>query len=137
MTEPTNISVLWYALAVLVATFTFRQLYARVLLSRAKHRSLAGHARISRRIAQLVPFYEYEPDYVFAADDAPAAIVERRRSAFARLTELYRTRFAHTAELTREVTPAISDLQFTSAYRVPFQFNRYVASRLSAGSFVQ
>jgi len=137
MSEPTEISVIWCAFGTLVAIFAFTKLYARVLLSRAKHRSLAGHARISRRIARLVPFYEYEADYVFAADDAPAAIVERRRSAFERLSELYRSRFARTAELTREVAPAVSDLQFTSAYRVPFQFNRYVTSRLSAGSFLQ
>lgn len=129
--------MIWYALGALAASVAFTKLYARVLLSRAKHRSLAGHARISRRIARLVPYYEYDPDYVFAADDAPAAVVERRRSAFDRLSELYRTRFARTAELTREVAPAISDLQFTAAYRVPFQFSRFVASRLSGGSFLQ
>jgi glutamate-1-semialdehyde 2,1-aminomutase len=32
----------------------------RLALSRAKHRSLAGHARMARRIAALMPFYEYD-----------------------------------------------------------------------------
>ncbi len=31
----------------------------RIELSMAKHPSLAGHARLARRIASVVPFYEY------------------------------------------------------------------------------
>ena len=38
------------------------KLKTRLELSRAKHRSLAGHARMSRRVAALVPFYEYDED---------------------------------------------------------------------------
>ncbi len=53
------------------------------------------------------------------------------------LTELYRERFARTAALTAEVESAISDLQFTSAYRVPFQFSRYVRQHLKVGAFLQ
>ena len=33
--------------------------------------------------------------------------------------------------------PGISDLQFTGAYRVPFQFSRFVRAHLTAGAFVQ
>jgi glutamate-1-semialdehyde 2,1-aminomutase len=137
MPELTKFSILWYALGAILATVTVLRLRARLLLSRAKHRSLAGHSRIARRISQLMPFYEYAADHVFAADDAPDPIVARRRAAFDRLAEIYRARFSRTAELTREVAPAISDLQFTAAYRVPFQFSRFVRSRLSAGSFLQ
>ncbi len=39
---------------------------------------------------------------------------------------LYRERFAQTAARTAEVAEDISDLQFTDAYRVPFQFNGFV-----------
>ena len=35
------------------------------------------------------------------------------------------------------VSGAISDLQFTDAYRVPFQFSRFVRTHLKAGTFVQ
>ena len=35
-------------------------LKARLELSKAKHRSLAGHARIARFVASLVPFYQYD-----------------------------------------------------------------------------
>ena len=44
---------------------------AALELSRAKHRSLAGHARMARRIASLVPFYDYDETRSFAADGAP------------------------------------------------------------------
>ena len=39
--------------------------------------------------------------------------------------------------MTAEVKDGISDLQFTDAYRVPFQFSRYVREHLQAGTFVQ
>ena len=32
---------------------------ARLALSRAKHPSLAGHARLARRVARLLPYYEH------------------------------------------------------------------------------
>ncbi|MGB8104876.1 MAG: aminotransferase class III-fold pyridoxal phosphate-dependent enzyme, partial [Pseudolabrys sp.] len=50
---------------------------------------------------------------------------------------LYRTRFAITAEQTAEVADSISDLQFTDAYRVPFQYNRFVRHHLRGGSFLK
>ena len=31
----------------------------------------------------------------------------------------------------------MSDLQFTGAYRVPFQYSRFVRQHLKAGAFVQ
>ena len=108
----------------------------RLELSRAKHRSLAGHARIARRLASLIPFYEYDESRFFRCDDAPEAIAARRRDGFARLSRLYGERFAKTGGLTAETAGAISDLQFIAAYRVPFQFSRFVRQHLSAGSFL-
>lgn len=109
----------------------------RVELSRAKHRSITGHARMSRRIAALIPFYDYDEARFFACDDAPADIVARRRDAFMALSRLYRARFAKTSAATAEMAPGVSDLQFTGAYRVPFQFSRIVRAHLSAGSFLE
>ncbi len=37
----------------------------RLELSQAKHRSLAGHARMARRLAGFVPFYDFDEDAVF------------------------------------------------------------------------
>ena len=107
------------------------------MLSRAKHRSLSGHSRIARRIAALVPFYEYDDARFFRSDDAPEDIAARRRAGFMRLSDLYRERFPETLRLTAEVEDRISDLQFTGAYRVPFQYRRLVCRHLQAGAFVR
>jgi glutamate-1-semialdehyde 2,1-aminomutase len=113
------------------------KLTSRLRLSQAKHPSLSGHARIARRIAALVPFYEYGEARFFCCDDAPEEIVALRRAAFMRLAELYRTRFAETVRHSAEAAEGISDLQFTNAYRVPFQFSRFVREHLRTGAFVQ
>jgi glutamate-1-semialdehyde 2,1-aminomutase len=125
-----------YALGAAGAATSLAKLKARLDLSRAKHPSLAGHSRIARRAAALVPYYEYDDARFFRSDDAPEEVVSRRRTGFARLSELYRTRFARTAALTAEVKDAISDLQFTEAYRVPFQYSRFVREHLPAGAFM-
>jgi glutamate-1-semialdehyde 2,1-aminomutase len=110
---------------------------ARLELSRAKHRSLGGHSRIARFVAALVPYYEYDEALIFNADAAPDAIVAQRRADFTRLADLYRERHAGTLRLTAEATELISDLQFTEAYRVPFQFSRHVRRHLPVGAFLQ
>jgi glutamate-1-semialdehyde 2,1-aminomutase len=110
---------------------------ARLSLSGAKHRSLEGHARISRRLASFIPFYEYNERDFFQADNAPPDIVARRRAGFGRLSDYYSTRFAKSGRLTSEAAAGISDLQFTARYRVPFQFSRIVRDNLKGGSFLQ
>ena len=109
----------------------------RLQLSRAKHRSLAGHARMSRRIASLIPFYEYDERRFFESDNAPEQVVRRRQDAFMRLSSIYQQRFAQTRAQTADAADGISDLQFVSAYRVPFQYSRFVRQHLSAGSFLK
>ena len=108
----------------------------RMRLSLAKHPSLAGHSRLSRRIARLVPFYDYGEDRFFASDDCPAEVASRRRAGFDRLAEVYRAMFPRSAALTAEVRPGLSDLQFTGSYRVPFQYSQLVRERLAGGSFL-
>jgi glutamate-1-semialdehyde 2,1-aminomutase len=126
-----------YALAALAAVVALSKVRTRLELSRAKHPSLSGHARMARRMAALVPFYEYDESRFFRCDDAPQEVAALRRTGFMRLAALYRERFAKTAALTAEAQTAISDLNFTSAYRVPFQFSRYVRAHLQGGSFLQ
>ena len=109
---------------------------SRLELSRAKHASLGGHARIARTIAKLLPSYAYDQDRIFAVDAAPAAIAAARQADFQRLAALFRSRHPQTLQLTREATGMISDLQFTESYRVPFQFSPYVRRHLPIGAFV-
>ncbi|HJY77050.1 MAG TPA: aminotransferase class III-fold pyridoxal phosphate-dependent enzyme [Burkholderiales bacterium] len=128
---------LFVGLAAAAAALCLPALRTRLELSKAKHPSLTGHARIARRVAALVPYYAYDEQRFFLSDGAPAQIAERRRAGFARLEELYRQRFARSAALTAEAQGAISDLQFTSRYRVPFQYSRYVREHLKGGAFLQ
>jgi len=109
---------------------------SRLDLSRAKHRSLAGHARLARRLASLIPFYDYGEDRFFRSDDPPEGVAARRREGFRRLSALYKQRFARASALTEQVKSALSDLQLTSAYRVPFQYSRIVREHLPIGSFL-
>ena len=116
---------------------SLKRLRQRLDLSNAKHRSLAGHARIARRLAGLIPFYEYDETRFFCSDGAPADVAVRRRQGFERLSDLYRSRFAETIRKTNEAAESISDLQFTNAYRVPFQYRRYVSRYLPSPAFVE
>jgi glutamate-1-semialdehyde 2,1-aminomutase len=113
------------------------KLRQRLDLSQAKHKSLAGHARIARRLAAFVPFYEYDETRFFCSDGAPAEVAARRRAGFQRLSALYNTRFAETIRRTAEAADSISDLGFTDAYRVPFQYSNYVRKHLPSAAFMQ
>lgn len=125
-----------YALGAATLAVLLPKLKARLELSWAKHRSLAGHSKMSRRLAKLVPFYEFDESQFFCSDEAPAAVAQRRRDGFMRLADVFRERFPETVRLTAEIQDSISDLQFTGVYRVPFQYSRYVRSHLKTGSFV-
>jgi glutamate-1-semialdehyde 2,1-aminomutase len=120
------------ALAVLL-----RKVHIRLQLSLAKHRSLTGHSRMARRFASLVPFYEYDESQFFRADAAPEEVVAARRAGFLRLAAVFAERFKKSAELTADIAGSVSDLQFTSRYRVPFQFSGFVRRHFKAGSFVE
>src|SRR4051812_11357112 len=126
-------SVIGLAIAALAALKAKR----RWELSRAKHPSLAGHSKVSRRLARLIPFYEYDETEFFCSDGAPPDVADRRRDGFFRLSGLYQQRFANTRRLTSQASEGISDLQFTQAYRVPFQYSRQVRQHLGAGAFLQ
>jgi len=132
-----NPTPLIYALAAAAGVLLLNRLRLRLMLSRAKHRSLAGHARMSRFMARLIPFYEYGEAQFFGADGAPAAVAAQRRAGFARLAALYAERYPKGAALTRQVENSLSDLQFTARYRVPFQFSRTVREQLRGGAFLE
>jgi glutamate-1-semialdehyde 2,1-aminomutase len=124
-------------LAGLVLAFLLRKVYVRLQLSRAKHRSLAGHSRMARRFASWVPFYEYGESRFFGVDSAPAEVVAARRAGFMRLAAAFAARFKNSIEQTAALAGSVSDLDFTSRYRVPFQFSSYVRRHLKSGSFLQ
>ncbi|MGD8978338.1 MAG: aminotransferase class III-fold pyridoxal phosphate-dependent enzyme [Gammaproteobacteria bacterium] len=108
----------------------------RLQLSRAKHPSLQGHARIARFVARLVPFYEFGEERFFASDGAPDGIASRRRAGFERLAERFRARAPKSVALSERLEPGVPDLTFTNAYRVPFQYRNLVRERLKLGVVV-
>ncbi|MDE2136662.1 MAG: aminotransferase class III-fold pyridoxal phosphate-dependent enzyme [Gammaproteobacteria bacterium] len=128
---------LFYLLGALLALLALRALSARLLLSRAKHPSLAGHSRLARRAVRLIRYYDYDETRFFSADGAPAEVAAARRAGFMQLAQLYAQRFPKGAALAREVARGASDLQFTMRYRVPFQFSRLVRQYLPGGTFLE
>ena len=84
-----------------------------------------------------MPFYDYGEDRFFCSDGAPAEIAARRQAGFAQLSALYKARFAETIRRTEEASEIISDLQFTDAYRAPFQYSRMVGTHLPSAALAQ
>ncbi|HTD89122.1 MAG TPA: aminotransferase class III-fold pyridoxal phosphate-dependent enzyme, partial [Burkholderiales bacterium] len=127
----------WYVVGGGTLLYALTHAKSRLELSLAKHRSLAGHPRMARRIAALLPNYSYAEQEIFAVDGAPADVVAIRKAAFASLVEQFRTRFARSVDQSAQAEQSISDMRFVSAYRVPFQFRQLVSARLKTGSFVR
>ncbi len=130
-------SLAFYGAGAAAVATSLTTIKRRLELSKAKHRSLAGHSRMARRLAAFIPFYEYGDEKFFCSDGATADVAQRRRAGFERLAELYRTRFAETNRQTAEATAYIPDLEFTRAYRVPFQYRSKVRANLPIGAFMQ
>jgi len=126
-----------WALLLVISLAAAQRISLRLLLSRAKHRSLAGHPRWARRLARWLPGYELGAEDYFRADGAPAEVQQKRKGAFERLGALFEERFAATRAATAELGGAIADLEFTSRYRAPFPFARLARERLSAGSMLR
>jgi glutamate-1-semialdehyde 2,1-aminomutase len=126
-----------YALGTGAFAASLYKLKHRLDLSKAKHPSLTGHSRMARRFASLIPFYEYDETRFFRCDGAPEDVAALREAGFRRLSGLYAERYAETARQTAAIKDAISDLQFTDVYRVPFQFSRVVRKHLQTGSLLQ
>ena len=140
MSHTTNVwshtTIVWIAVACALLAL-LPKLRLRLQLSRAKHRSVAGHSRMARRVARLIPYYEYGEERVFRVDDPPERIADSRRAGFMRLAAEFAARSPKNAALTAGVIDDISDLQFTSRYRVPFQFSAFVRRHFPGGAFVE
>ncbi len=73
-----------YAAGAAVLSVPLAKAKHRLELSLAKHPSLAGHARMARRIAALVPFYEFDEHRFFRSDAThrrTSLLTARRRSS--------------------------------------------------------
>ncbi|MDM0112728.1 aminotransferase class III-fold pyridoxal phosphate-dependent enzyme [Variovorax sp. J22R133] len=109
----------------------------RLELSRAKHPSLTGHARIAKRLAALLPGYEYSEERFFASDGAPADVVAWRRDGLASLAAHARAHYPQSLAASACAREGLPDLAFTSAYRVPFPYSPYLRAHLQTGAFLR
>ncbi|MEO1245366.1 MAG: aminotransferase class III-fold pyridoxal phosphate-dependent enzyme [Pseudomonadota bacterium] len=128
-------NILLTAAATPIALWLIYRIYERVLLSRAKHRSLRGHSRLSRRLAKLVLYYSFGEREFFSSDGADEAIAARRREGFKALAERLSAGSRASIDATAQAALGLSDLKFTSAYRVPFQYREYAGKHLKSAGF--
>ena len=121
---------LWGVAGAGAALAALPRMVARLRLSRAKHPSLAGHSRMAKRMARLVPAVHYDEQRFFAADDAPEEVIAQRRAGLDRLAAEYDARFPQSAQMAAAIADSLPDARFTGTYRVPFQFSQYLRTRL-------
>lgn len=122
---------------VLLSLYLIRRILIRLQLSIAKHPSLKGHSKMSRRVAKLVPFFDYDQDHYFCSDGAPEAIAKQRQVGFERLQNNIIRKSPKTLAYSASLESSISDIQFTSQYRVPFPYRTLLPKEFKLGSIVE
>ena len=116
---------------------TLPRLIRRLELSRAKHPSLTGHSRMAKRVASWLPGYAYGEERFFNSDGAPAEVAAQRRQALQQLGHTLVARCPRTLALTASARDGLPDLQFTGAYRVPFQYSPLLRQHVQVGAFME
>lgn len=128
---------LWiYFISITAVLYLSWKLHIRLRLSRAKHPSLRGHSNMSRFISKLIPFYEYSEKQFFCSDGAPMSVVQQRQAGFERLAQQLHAKSPKSIALSQDLESSVSDVSFTNAYRVPYQYRNYVRTHLHLGTIV-
>src|SRR5262245_65520013 len=99
----------------IAALWLLHRAWRRLELSRAKHPSLAGHAKMSRRLAALLPYYGYDEQQFFACDSAPADVAVQRRAGFDRLAAELGSRAPASIKFSDSLAGGVSAVLFTGA----------------------
>ena len=130
-----NIELLMISIAFMGVSLAIA-LFFRIRLSLAKHPTLAGHSRWSRRLARIAPFFSHDASSFFSCDGASDDVVERRKRGFSRLVESSYSLSSATLNASEEIERQVSDALFTRRYRVPFMFTDLVPEALTRTSLV-
>ena len=125
-----------YFFYIIVALYVLRKIQIRLQLSMAKHPSLTGHSKMSRRISRLVPAYSIADKNIFSVDKPPVEIKEKRQQGFEKLSDYFSTTREKTLTSAAYLEDSISDVAFTRAYRVPFQFSSFIQKHIKTGTIV-
>jgi len=130
-----NIAVLGFA--ALVAVLVLRWGVARIALSRAKHPSLRGHSKWSRRIARHILQFDYLGERFYSSDLAPSSVATQRRQAIEQLRRRLAEASPESLRFSQSLEGSISDVCFTSRYRVPFPYRKALPNEFRFGSVVE
>ena len=133
----TSTQIAVFVFTVLIALILLRKIQLRLRLSKAKHPSLRGHSKMSRRVSKLIPFYSYDESKIFNSDGAPDNIARQRQTGFERLKNNFKDKSPKSIAMSESLEGGISDVLFTNAYRVPFQFRDYVREHLKIGTILE
>ena len=125
-----------YLVVIVLGLLLLRIVYTRLLLSRAKHPSLGGHAKMSRRLARLTRFFDYGAERYFSSDLAPPDVTARRKAGMERLRQGVAATSPQTLSYSQSLESGISDVQFTSHYRVPFPYRSLLPREFRFGNVV-
>lgn len=129
-------TLLYVLSACAIGTLLYKA-HIRLRLSRAKHPSLRGHAKWSRRLARQVAAYSFDEDRFYNCDGAPVDIAELRRAGLSRLSRAAATSAPVSLDYAASLQGKISDVNFTSAYRVPFPFRDLLPQALRQATIVE
>lgn len=130
-----NISLVspYFWLGLFALLWLLPKLRMRLQLSKAKHPSLHGHAKLSRRVAKLIPYFSYDAHKFYRSDEAPEAVAKQRMAGFERLSNDLRAASPMSIDVTESLYDDVSDAVFTSHYRVPFPYGAHVLKHLKLG----
>ena len=104
-TYETGVSVVLGLVAAMAAAVLLQRVVQRLQLSFAKHPSLGGHLRMSKRFAHWLPAYSYSPETWFSVDAVPPDIAHTRQTALRELGVKLKTRSPLTLAIFRKVRP--------------------------------
>lgn len=125
-----------YGILVIAIWFVLNKVSIRLQLSRAKHPSLRGHSKWSRRIAALIKSFSYNEQVFYQTDGAPDDVAVKRKKALQDLGVTIQKQSPRTFEHALSLEQNISDVQFVSHYRVPFPFSLYLPKVFKLGSII-
>ena len=125
--------IVYFAL-ILLGCCLVSKAFIRLQLSRAKHPSLRGHSKWSRRIAGKIPFFTYTDAEYFSTDGAPDNIAQLRRVGMQRLQDNLAKQSVKTLAYCESIEQSISDVRFTSHYRIPFPYRNQLSKIFKLGS---
>ncbi|MEP0177620.1 MAG: aminotransferase class III-fold pyridoxal phosphate-dependent enzyme [Paraglaciecola sp.] len=125
---------LYFFIVAFIGIYLVYKVIIRLQLSKAKHPSLRGHSKWSRRIAANIPYFTYQDSVYFCSDGATKDIADTRRAGLQQLQQNIRAKCSKTIAHYEPLEESVSDVRFTSHYRIPFPYRRQLTKEFTLGS---